>query len=107
MRVTYVNVRARHLLKKSMVRAPKNMAAIVFAIVMNLPGMSLQPLYWKRHVWVAIRALMVPNKPAASTYKQLTDALTAHLVPKPIVHVIAKRFRFRKQKGKQLSHTLP
>ena len=45
MRVTYVNVRARHLLKKSMVRAPKNMAAIVIAIVMNLPGMTLQPLY--------------------------------------------------------------
>ena len=45
MRVTYVNVRARHLLKKSMVRAPKNMAAIVIAIVLNLPGMSLQPLY--------------------------------------------------------------
>ena len=43
MRVTYVNVRARHLLKKSMVRAPKNMAAIVIAIVMNLPGMTLQP----------------------------------------------------------------
>ena len=45
MRVTYVNVRARHLLKKSMVRAPKNMVAIVIAIVMNLPGMTLQPLY--------------------------------------------------------------
>ena len=45
MRVTYVNVRARHLLKKSMVRALKNMAAIVTAIVMNLPGMTLQPLY--------------------------------------------------------------
>ena len=28
-----------------MVRAPKNMAAIVIAIVMNLPGMTLQPLY--------------------------------------------------------------
>ena len=53
MRVTYVNVRARHLLKKSMVRAPKNMAAIVIAIVMNLPGMTLQPLYWgvEAHVW--------------------------------------------------------
>ena len=49
MRVTYVNVRARHLLKKSMVRAPKNMAAIVIAIVMNLPGMTLQPLYMQHN----------------------------------------------------------
>ena len=38
---------------------------------------------------------MAPNKPAACIYKQLTDALTAHLVPKPIV--IAERFRFHKR----------
>ena len=46
MRVTYVNVR-----QKSMVRAPKNMAAIVTAIVMNLPGMTLQPLYWHINIY--------------------------------------------------------
>ena len=47
-----------------------------------------------RDTYGLLRALMAPNKPAASTYKQLTDALTAHLVPKPIV--IAERFRFHK-----------
>ena len=47
------------------------------------------------YMYGLLRALMAPNKPAASTYKQLTDALTAHLVPKPIV--IAKRFRFHKR----------
>ena len=56
MRVTYVNVRARHLLKKSMVRAPKNMAAIVTAIVMNLPGMTLQPLYTTYDTLLVLKA---------------------------------------------------
>ena len=48
-----------------------------------------------RDTYGLLRALMAPNKPAASTYKQLTDALTAHLIPKPIV--IAERFRFHKR----------
>ena len=48
-----------------------------------------------RDTYGLLRALMTPNKPAVCTYKQLTDALTAHLVPKPIV--IPERFRFHKR----------
>ena len=42
--------------------------------------------------YTTLRNLLAPDKPATQTYKKLTDTLTAHYAPKPLV--IAERFRF-------------
>ena len=42
---------------------------------------------------------MAPAKPGDKTYKELVDALTAHLAPKPLV--IAERFCFHKRVQKE------
>ena len=46
-----------------------------------------------------LRTLVAPAKPGDKTYKELVDALTAHLTPKPLV--IAERFPFHKRMQKE------
>ena len=52
-----------------------------------------------RETFGLLRALIAPAKQTAKTFKQLTDALIAHLTPKPLV--IAERFRFHKREQKE------
>ena len=46
-----------------------------------------------------LRALIALTKLMNKTFKQLTDALTAHITLKPLI--IAERFRFHKQEQKE------
>ena len=52
-----------------------------------------------RDTFGLLRTLVAPAKPGEKTYKELVDALTAHLAPKPLV--IAERFRFHKRVQKE------
>ena len=52
-----------------------------------------------RETFGLLRALIAPAKLTDKTFKELTDALTAHLTPKPLV--IAERFRFHKREQKE------
>ena len=52
-----------------------------------------------RDTFGLLRTLVAPAKPGDKTYKELVDALTAHLAPKPLV--IAERFRFHKRVQKE------
>ena len=48
-----------------------------------------------RETFGLLRALVAPQNPGDKTFKELTDALTIHLAPKPLV--IAERFYFHKR----------
>ena len=52
-----------------------------------------------RETFGLLRALVAPQKPGEKTIKELTEALTAHLAPKPLV--IAERFLFHKREQKE------
>ena len=46
--------------------------------------------------YTLLRNLLAPTKPADKSYKDLVEALSKHLDPKPIV--IAERFKFHQRK---------
>ena len=48
-----------------------------------------------RETFGLLRALVAPQNPGDKTFIELTDALTIHLAPKPLV--IAERFYFHKR----------
>ena len=51
-----------------------------------------------RETFGLLKALVAPAKLSDKTFKELTETLTAHMAPKPLV--IAERFRFHKREQK-------
>ena len=55
-------------------------------------------MLYGRETFGLLKALVAPAKLSDTTFKELTETLTAHMAPKPLV--IAERFRFHKREQK-------